>query len=335
MKRIGLISTTIILFAVSLYAAYVQGSSYAEAGAFAGGHLAAPVMDPVGPVGNFANAYLDLFSGLMSKLTGVLGGSLMASVIVLALLVELVTLYSAVNLQLKQKKIHLFHKKLVDRFHKGELTMSKTKRELDVLYSVNERIHRRGALLFGFQLVVFLFVMWGLSMTAQFQTLLHGAFSSFNFSLLSRPTDAALPIVAGLAYMLHALVKIQLKQREDYISQKQVYTALGFGIIASALVFYFASIFAVLLTVYFLTQITFATMRYLIVEDNAQAWGKYAQRDLIHMLRTSKLHKNKVEHWSRKFNHLPLVRNLNFHLLEEALSMSLAIVLALNGMALM
>ena len=335
MKRIRLISTTIILFAVSLYAAYVQGSSYATVNGFAGGHLAAPAMDPAGPVGQLANSYLDFFAGFMAKMTSLFGGSLMAAIIVLALLVELITLYSAVNVQLKQKKIHLFHKKLVDRFHKGELAMSKSKRELDVLYSVNERIHRRGAVLVVFQLAVFLLVMWGLSMTADYQTLLQGSFSSFNFSLLSSPSGMSLPILAGLSYMLHSLVKIHLKQREDYISEKQVYTALGFGIFASVLVFYFASVFAVLLTVYFLTQVTFATMRYLIVEENSKAWGKRAQKDLIRMLRTSKLHKNKIEHWSRKFNHLPVVRRINFHILEEALSMSLALVIAFNGMALM
>lgn len=335
MKRIGLIFTTIILFAVSLYAAYVQGSSYAVSGGLAGGHLAAPVMDPIGPTTQFAQSYLEFFSRLMGNLTTIFAGSLIAAVIALALLVEFITLYPAVNIQLKQKKIHLFHKKLVDRFHKGELTMSKTKRELDVLYSVNERIHARGALLISFQLVIFLFVMWGLKMVVQYQTLLGGSFSSFNFALLSRPADASLPILAGLAYMLHSLVKISLKQREDYIGEKQVYTALGFGIGASALVFYFASVFPMLLTVYFLTQITFATMRYLIVEEKAASWGKFVQRQLIHMLRTSKLHKNKVEHLSRKFNHMPLVRHLNFHLLEEALSMSLAIVLVLNAMALM
>lgn len=335
MKRLGLISTTIILFAVSLYAAYVQGSSYAGASVFSGGHLAAPVMDPVGPTSAFAQGYLEFFSRLMGNLTSIFGGSLMAAVIALALLVELVTLYSSVSIQLKQKKIHLFHKKLVDRFHKGELAMSKTKRELDVLYSVNERIHGRGALLVAFQLVIFLFVMWGLSMTAQFQTLIEGSFSSFNFALLSRPTDVGLPIVAGLAYLLHSLVKIHLKQREDYISENQTVAAVGLGTFGAVLVFYFASIFPVLLTVYFLTLITFATMRYLIVEENSKEWGKRAQKELIHMLRTSKLHKHKVEHWSRKFNHLPVIRRINFHLLEEALSMSLALVIAFNGMALM
>jgi hypothetical protein len=258
-----------------------------------------------------------------------------AAIVVLALVVELVTLYPAVNLQLKQKKIHLFHKKLVDRFHRGELTMSESKRELDVLYSVNERIHRRGAWLFGSQLLVFVLVFVGLKLAVQVPSALGGSFSAFNFALLSAPIGVSLPILASLAYLLHSLVKIHLKQREDYISMKQVYTAVALGLIGAGLVFYFASIFAVLLTVFFLTQITFATMRYIIVEDNAKEWGKYVQRELIKMLRTARIHKGKLEHWSRKFHHFPIVRHLNFHLLEEAVSMSLAFIMFLNGLMLM
>lgn len=335
MKRTGLILTSIILFAVSLYAAYVQGVGYAEVNGLAGGHLAAAPLDSVSNLAPFWAKYLSIFSGLLNTLTSVFGDSLIAGVIVLALLVELVTLYPSVNLQLKRKKIHLFHKKLVDRFHRGELRMSESKRELDVLYSVNERIHRRGALLFGSQLIVFLLVFVGLDLVAKVPSVLLGAFSSFNFALLSGPVGISLPILASLAYLLHSLVKIYLKQQEDYISMKQTYTALGFVIIISGMVFYFATIFAVLLTVFFLTQITFATMRYLIVEEHAKGWGKYVQRELVKMLRTSRLHKNKLEHWSRMFHHLPLVRHLNFHLLEEAVSMTLAIVMVLNGLLLM
>jgi len=109
--------------------------------------------------------------------------------------------------------------------------------------------------------------------------------------------------------------------------------ALVFAVLASTVVFVFASQFAVLLSVFFLTQITFASMRYLIVEENSKEWGKYAQRQLIKQLRTSELHKGKVEHASRKFNHMPFVRNVNLHLLGEALSMSLAIVIALSALA--
>jgi len=72
-------------------------------------------------------------------------------------------------------------------------------------------------------------------------------------------------------------------------------------------------------------------LRYIFVEERAREWGKHVQRNLIHMLKTSRLHKNRLEHLSRKFNHLPLVRHLNFHLLEEAVSMSLVAVIALNG----
>jgi len=332
-KRLGLLFTTIILFALSLYVAYQQGIFYSDTTVVLSGNLTAQV--PTIALVGFKADMLQLFSVILNSLTSAFGGSLLAALIVLAFIVELSTLYPAVNLQLKQKKIHLFHKKLVDRFHRGELTMTKTKRELDVLYSVNERIHRRGALLVGFQLLVFVFVLGGLQLTALNPMVLLGSFSSFNFALLAKPVATSLPILAGLAYMLHALIKIHIRQREDYISMTQAIVALAIAVVASVVVFYFASTFATLLSVYFLTQITFATMRYIIVEENAKVWGKQAHKDLVKMLHTSKFHKNKVEHWSRKFNHLSIVRNINFHMLEEAVSMSLALVIALNGMVLM
>jgi hypothetical protein len=331
-KRTGLIFTTITLFAVSLYAAYMQGISYAGVSGLTAAHLAAPANYTLSP---FWDAFMNLFSLVLNGLTGFFGGSLVAGIIVLALLVELVTLYSSVSLQLMQKQIHLFHKKLVDRFTRGELSVSSTKHELDVLYSVNERMHQRGALLISSQVLVFLLVFAGLYFTARVANVLPGAFSAFNFALLSRPADLSLPVLASLAYLAHSLVRIYLKQLEDYIDPKQVNTAFGFSLIFAGLVFYFASVFAVLLTVFFMTQLTFATMRYIIVEEKSAQWSKTARKELIHMLRTSSLHKNKLEHWSRKFNHLPIVRYLNFHLLEEAASMSLALVIVLSGMILM
>ena len=334
MKRIGLVFTTVILFAISLYVAYQQGVSYADGTSTLGTHLAAPLeLSVIGLVGLKAS-FLNIFADVLNALTSAFGGSLLSALIILALLVELVTLYPAVNIQLKLKKIHLFHKKLVDRFHRGELTMTKTKHELDVLYSVNERIHRRGALLVGFQLFVFVLVLGGLQLTALNPSVLTGNFSVFNFALLAKPVSFSMPLVASMAYLLHALVKIHVRQREDYISMTQIIGALALALAASVVVFYFTASFAVLLSVYFLTQITFATMRYIVVEENAKVWGKQAQKDLIHLLRTSNLHKNKVEHLSRKFNHLPIVRNLNFHLLEEAVSMSLALFIAINAMPL-
>lgn len=332
MKRTGLIFTTITLFAASLYTAYAQGLSYADASGITGLHLSAP---SAVKLSFFWAAFMNSFSWVLNGLTGIFGGSLLAAIVVLALLVELITLYSAVGIQLMQKKIHIFHKKLVDRFQRGELTMGKTKHELDVLYSVNERMHRSGACLISAQVLLFVLVFAGLHFTARIPGALSGPFSSFNFALLSRPMDLSLPVVASLAYLLHSLVKIHLKQREDYINPRQVGVAFTFAVAASGLVFYFASTFAVLLTVFFLSLITFATMRYIIVEENAQTWGKVARQELIHLLRSSSLHKNKFEHLSRKFNHLPIIRHLNFHLLEEAASMSLLLFIALSGMILM
>ena len=334
MKRFGLIFSTVVLFALSLYLAYEQGASSGSLQGFIGGHLAAP-SGLAGSLNAFEAQLLNVFGGLVSSLTAFFGGSLIAAVIVLALLVELALLYPAVSIQLKQKKIHLFHKKLVNRFLSGELSLSDSNRELDVLYSVNENIHRRGALLISAQLIVFVAVLMGLNLLSQNPAMLSGgSFDSFNFALFAKPVSAALPALAGLAYFLHSLIKIHLKQREDYISPMQTMLATFFGLFASAVVFFFAEMFATLLSVYFLTQITFATMRYIIVEENAKVWGKQAQKELIKLLHSAKLHKNKIEHLSRRFNHHPMVRSINFHLLEEALSMSLALVITLNGLLL-
>lgn len=335
MKRTGLILTCIILFAISLYAAYVQGVSYIEVNGLADGHFSAPLDESAIGMSLFWGKYLNYFAALLNGMARFLGGSLIAAAMVLALLVELVLLYPATNIQLKQKKIHLFHKKLVDRFHRGELTLSASKRELDVLYSVNERIHRRGAWLVGTQLVVFLLVFMGLSMMAQVPSILYGTFNTFNYAMLTAPLGISLPILASFAYLLHSLVKIHLKQKEDYIDIKQVYMAVTIALLISVTVFYLATVLPVLLTVFFLTQITFATMRYIVVEEHSKEWGKYVQKELIKMLRSARLHKNKLQHWSRRFHHLPVVRNLNFHLLEEAASMSLALVMVLNGLLLM
>lgn len=332
MKRTGLILTCILLFAISLYVAYVQGVAHMAIDHPANFHLSAPLEKGMIHMPFFWAGYMHYFSIVLNGLSGVFAGSLIAAIVVMALLVEMITLYPAVNLQLKQKKIHLFHKKLVDRFRRGELTMGASKRELDVLYSVNERIHRRGAWLIIFQLIVLISVFVGLSLVAEVPAILNGTLSTFNHGLLLPPLGVSLPILVSLAFLLHSLVKIYLKQREDYIDSRQVYTAVGIALLSAGVVFYFSSIVAVVLSVFFLTQITFANIRYIIVENRSKEWGKFAQRELIKLLRTADLHKNKLDHLSRKFHHLPVVRHLNFHLLEEAASMSLAIVLVISGM---
>ena len=334
MKRFGLILTVIFLFVISPYVAFMHGVSYVKLSGPVGGYTTVPAADSLVSTSHFWGKFAQIFSTILTGFSGIFSGSLIAAIIALALVVEMMTLYPAVNLQLKQKKIHLFHKKLVDRFHRGELTMSASKRELDVLYSVNERIHRRGALLFTSQILVFLVVFAGFTLMSQAPVFLSSTFNSFNFSLISAPVGYTLPLLASLAYLLHSLVRIYFKQREDYIDARQVYFAVAVALLFSVMIYYFASTLAVLLTVFFIAQITFATMRYLIVEDNSREWGKYVQKELIRMLRTAKLHKNRVERWSRIFNHLPVVRYLNAHLLEEALSMSLAIVLVANALML-
>ncbi len=332
MKRKGLITSTALLFALSLCLAYLQANSLGATslGLTSESNLLSGLQAGFTELSGFKLAFTNLFATVLNGLTSVFAGSLMAALIALALVVELATLYPAVNIQLKQKKIHLFHKKLIDRFHSGELSMGKAKRELDVLYSVNERIHARGAALVVFQAAIFIAVFSGLYMLSLHPTLLTGSFDAFSHALLAKPFSPVFPVLVAGAYMLHALVKIHLKQTEDYISQRQVFVALAIGILLSVAIFSLAGSFPVLVSVYFLTQITFATMRYLIVDENAKAWGKLAQRDLIKLLRSSAVHKTKVQHLSRKFNHFGFVRHFNFHLLEEALSMSLVLVMTIS-----
>lgn len=332
MKRKGLIFSTVFLFALSLCLAYLQANSLSGSSLSLAGkaNLLPAVQAGYSELSGMALSFAKGFAYFLNALSSVFSGSMLAALIVLGLVVEMATLYPAVNIQLKQKKIHLFHKKLIDRFHSGELSMGKAKRELDVLYSVNERIHARGAVLVSFQVIAFVAVFAGLYMLSLEPALLSGSFSAFSHALLAQPFSAVIPALVGMAYMLHSLIKISLKQKEDYISQRQVLVALGIALVLSIAIFSLAGSAPVLVSVYFLTQITFATMRYLIVDENAKAWGKLAQRDLIKLLRTSAVHKNKIQHASRKFNHFAFARHFNFHLLEEALSMSLVLVMTIS-----
>lgn len=329
MKKLSLVLTTLFLFATSLYLAFMQGNVSTDAGQGTELHLSATDISPVVYTGfkaYVANFFADVMNGLMS----IFANNILLSIVALALIIELVLLYPSVRLQLKQKKIHLFHKKLVDRFAKGELSYSKTKYELDLLYAVNEKIHSRGAVMVVIQVVLFLFAFWGLYLLAKVPTLLQGSWNVFNFSLLSNPMDYGVPVIAGLAYLFHSLVKIYYKQKEDYISKTQSRVALLLGFVGAVVVYWFAGTFPVALTIYFVTLISFATVRYLFVEQNSRKWGKYAQRELIDMLQKVETHKDKFEYISRKWNHLPVVRYVNFHLLEEALSMSLGLMIALK-----
>ncbi|MBU0578192.1 YidC/Oxa1 family membrane protein insertase [Patescibacteria group bacterium] len=328
-KKLSLIFTTLVLFALSIYIAFVQGNIGSDAGQ-APAHLAASFnMSPVVYTGLQAHV-ANFFTVVINSLMSVFGDSVLLSIVVLALIVELVLLYPSVRIQLKQKKIHIFHKKLIDRFNSGELKLSETKHELNLLYAVNEKMHARGAVFVVIQLALFITVLWGLYLLVQVPYLLHGSWNVLNFSLLSQPASYFIPFLAGLIYFLHSLTKIYYKEKEDYISRTQSRVALLFAVVGSVIVYLFAGTFAVALTLYFITLITFATIRYIVVEQHARNWGKFARKELIEMLRHTDLHKNKFDYLSRKWNHLPVVRNVNFHLLEEALSMSLGILLALN-----
>ncbi len=330
MKRFGLILATLGLFSFSIYLAYQQGSVQTIM------HQSAPeaalTSAQVSPFVYFgfkaevANLFAAVFNGFMKFL----GGSVLLSIIVLALFVELILLYPSTRIQLKQKKIHLFHKKLVDRFSSGELSVSKTEGELHKLYDVNERIHHRGAVLVLSQIALFFFTFWGLNLMVKVPETLMGSWTILDFSLVSSAESILLPLVASLVYFFHAMVKIHYKQREDYISSAQVTMAFIFAILGAAVVFLFAGIFAVALTIYFITLVTFATIRYIIVEQHAKEWGSLAQRELIEMLKAASPHRDRFEYFSRLWNHLPIIRYLNFNLLEEALSMTLGLLLALT-----
>ncbi len=332
MKKNRFTLTALALFVLSLFLAYQQGYFFDSGLGMSDVSYASSTLPASGTtiLSGLPAVLASIFMPVFNFLLFMLGNHFMVAIIVLALLVELITLYPAVNIQLMQKKIHLFHKKLVDRFRSGELSMGKAKRELDVLYSVNERMHMKGAVLVVFQLLVFASVLSGLYLISQ-GLINPVAVGISNVGLVNAPVTYILPILTGLSYLLHSLIKIQVKQREDYISDAQLAVALMFAILGSAVVFFFSTQFAVLLSVYVMTQITFATLRYIVVENKAKAWGKLAQKQLLHLLRTSTRHKNKVEHLSRKFNHLAFVRHVNFHLLEEGLSMSLAFVIAITS----
>lgn len=328
MKKRNLIITALILFSVSVYLALLSGkiilteSSSAQA-------VIQPIVTPLiytGFKGKVAQSFALAFGSLMK----IFGHSVLASIIALALLVELILLYPAIRVQLKQKKIHLLHKKLIDRFNRGELAVSATEQELHRLYSVNESIHHRGSWLVAAQLALLFFSFWGLNLIAKSPQLIQSSWSMTNFILLTKANGVWIPLLASLIYFFHALVKMYYKQREDYISGAQITLAFAFAVLGSIAVYYFATLFAVALVIYFATLVTFATIRYLIVEQHSREWGKMVQGELVQNLREAQPHQNRFQYLSRLWNHLPVVRHVNFNLLEEALSMTLGLLLVLT-----
>ncbi len=330
MKRFGLMLTTLGLFAVSLYIAFKQGSVPVNLHNSAPESMLTTIQASphvyMGFKGEIANIFAVIFNGLMSFL----GGSVMLSIIALALIVELMLLGSSVHIQLKQKKIHLFHKKLVDKFNNGELSVSKTEEEIHKLYDVNEKIHHKGALIVVGQMILFFFTFWGLNLMVRAPELLNGSWNLLNFSLVAKSQSYLLPLVAALLYFFHSMVKIYYKEKEDYIGSSQTTFAFVFAVIGAIVVFMFGGYFATALVLYFLTLITFSTIRYIIVERHAKEWGSLAKRELIEMLKIAGPHKDRFEYFSRVWNHMPIVRYINFNLLEESLSMTLGLMLALS-----
>lgn len=329
-KKFSLALATIMLFAASLYLAYRQGnlpevsdSSVNES--MLRGVAASPLIYT-----GFKAQVAKLFAVVLNSLMTFMGKSILLGIVTLAFLVELILLYPSIRIQMKQKKIHLFHKKLIDRFNSGELAVSETEDELYKLYDVNEKIHHRGAWMVMIQVALFFFTFWGLSLMVKAPGLISGSWSILNFSLLSRTQGIFLPVMTALVYFIHAITKIYYKEKEDYISPSQTTMALLFAVVGSVIVYTFAGKFAAVLSIYFVTLVSFATIRYIVVEQHAKKWGAMAQRELIKMLREAEPHKNRFAYFSRVWNHLPIVRHINFNLLEEALSMTLGLMLALS-----
>ena len=328
MKRISLILITLGLFAFSIYLAFSQGSiplveKTTES-------VLIPIQASPLIYTGFKAEVAKVFAIGFNSLMQITGNSVLLGIIILALLVELVLLYPSVRIQIKQKKIHTFHKKLVDRFNSGELSVSEAEDELHKLYDVNEKIHHRGAFLVIIQIIIFFFTFWGLSLMVKVPGLLYGSWNVLNFSLLTKTSGYLLPLLAGLLYFVHAMIKVYFKEKEDYISTSQTTMAVLFAVIGSAVVYLFAGIFAVALILYFVTLVTFSTIRYIIVEQDAEEWKRLAHQELIQMLLKAKPHRNRFEYLSRKWSHLPIVRHINFNLLEEALSMALGLLVALT-----
>lgn len=330
MKKATLILITILLFTLSLVVAYHQGAvptgeeTILHQASLMGARPSAFVY------GGMKGVVVSIFSVFFNGFLMLSGGSALIAIIAMALLVEIVLLYPSVSIQLKQKKIHLFHKKLVDRCNNEEVTMKEAEKELNKLYEVNEKIHQRGALLVVAQIALLFSTFWGLKLLIHAPEALYGSWSLLDFSLLTRPDSVWLPVIASLVYFSHALMKMWLRSSEDYISPYQMISAFLFTLVGSGIVFTFAGIFSSALTIYFVTLVTFSTIRYWVVEQHAKEWGSLAQRELMEMLKATTGHKNKFQYFSRVWNHLPVIRLINFNLLEEALSMTLGLLLALS-----
>ncbi|QQR83307.1 hypothetical protein IPJ72_05920 [Candidatus Peregrinibacteria bacterium] len=267
------------------------------------------------------------FAGLFQILMGYTAHNLFLAIFVLAFLVELVLLYPSVSIQIKQKKIHLFHKKIVDRFRKGELTLSKTRSELAKIYEVNETIHRRGAVLVVIQIALFFSTVWGLNFLMSNESFLAASWSTLNASLLTKSPTVALSALISLSYLFHSLIKIYFKERQDYIAPAQVSMALVFALLGSGVMYAVSNLFPVAVSVYLITLISFSTLRYAFIEQNAHLWKGHAQSELIRMLQNAQSSPKSWVVLSRWWNHLPITRALNTHLMEEALSMSLSLLI--------
>lgn len=327
MRKRLLIITALILLVASLYFAFIGGRlMLLDVSPGANINPSASLVIYTGFKGRVAQIFASVFAILMN----IFSQSVLMSIIALALIVELILLYPSVRLQLKQKKIHVLHKKIIDRFNNGELSVSSTEQEMHRIYAVNEQIHNRGAILVVSQLVLFFFTFWGLNLIVKSPNLLQSSWSIFNFTLLSKAESFWLPVMASIIYLYHAGVKIYYREKEDYISASQTTTAFVFSILGAALVYYFASVFAAALIVYFATLVTFSTIRYLIVERHTRDWGQMVHKELVVALREAKGHRGRFEYFSRLWSHLPIVRHVNFNLLEEALSMTLGLILVLS-----
>ena len=334
MKNIKPAISVAFLFILSLYLGTLQGNSDALIDASSMHFSASAALSPMVYTG-VAAFLANLFSGVFNAILPFLSGDVLTAIVVLALMTELVLLYPSVRLQIQQKTLHLFHRKLADRFQNGELKVTKAKRELEQLYAANETLHARGALLVVLQILVVIAAFFGINLLVKAPYLLTGAsWSVSNVALLSPLQGYSLPLVAALLYLLHSLVKINIKQKQDYLGSAQLRLALLFSVLISEMVFAFASIAPSALVLFMASFIAFSTLRFIAVEAVTHPKIlKKAHADLVKKLRASKPASNFVTQISHRFNHLPVFRYLNLHLFEEALSMSLLCLLVLNVLA--
>lgn len=311
-----IIITLAFLFLLGVYIAFMQG--------FSNEGLEGLSMSGIVYVGMKAKIAI-IFSNIFVLFMFLTNNNPIFAIIIMAFTVELILLYPNVIIQLKQRKIHLFHKKLLDKFNSGELKASDTNKDLYKLYAVNEKIHHKGALMVLSQIIIFFFTFWGLNLITHSKVLL-----SQPIIYLSHSATVSLALLASFMWFFHSVLKIYYKNKEDYINPSQVIFALITTIITSMLVYVFANIFSIGILLYFMSLILFSSLKYILIFENIKSWYSYTKRDLIKDMNKINEDIDRFKFFSNLWNKIPVVRAINFNLLEEGLSMMLGLLLVLS-----